>query len=141
MSIGHNVEIWSLHYQNNWNLYLGENVSLASCVFVDLCGKVVFEGNTIVSRGVQIYTHYHEYQKAEPGKSPGATPYVPVTLTVHNGVWIGAGAIIQPKCTDIGEGAIIASGAIVTKNVPPYTIVAGNPAKVIKELPNPNTIA
>jgi chloramphenicol O-acetyltransferase type B len=51
--------------------------------------------------------------------------------TIGDGVWIGMRAMVMPGVT-IGEGAIIASGAIVTKDVAPYTIVAGNPAKPIK---------
>jgi galactoside O-acetyltransferase len=52
-------------------------------------------------------------------------------------VWIGFNAIILKGIT-IGEGAIVAAGAVVTKNVPPYTIVAGNPAKVIRVLSRTN---
>ncbi|GAA0615524.1 CatB-related O-acetyltransferase [Paenochrobactrum glaciei] len=51
---------------------------------------------------------------------------------IQDGAWIGMRAMIMPGVT-IGEGAIIASGAIVTKSVAPYTIVAGNPAKSIKQ--------
>jgi acetyltransferase-like isoleucine patch superfamily enzyme len=50
---------------------------------------------------------------------------------IGNDVWIGVNAIIMDDIT-IGDGAIVAAGAIVTKNVPPYSIVAGNPAKVIR---------
>lgn len=50
---------------------------------------------------------------------------------IGDGAWIGMRAMIMPGIT-IGEGAIIASGAMVTKNVAPYTLVAGNPAKPIK---------
>lgn len=134
MLIGHNVEIWSTHFQNNWNLKVGDNVNLDSNVFIDLTGKVIFEGETVVSRGAMLYSHYHKYEEGKPGKSSGQSPYVPVTLTIHRGVWIGASSIVLPKCVDIGEGSIIASGAVVTKDVPPYTVVAGNPARVIKEI-------
>jgi acetyltransferase-like isoleucine patch superfamily enzyme len=54
-------------------------------------------------------------------------------ITIRSRAWIGASAIIT-KGVEIGEGAIVASGAVVTKNVPPYSIVAGNPAKIIREL-------
>lgn len=50
---------------------------------------------------------------------------------IENGAWIGMRAMIMPGVT-IGEGAVVASGAIVTKNVAPYTVVAGNPAAPIK---------
>jgi len=51
---------------------------------------------------------------------------------VSDDVWIGHNAIILPSVTSIGRGSVVAAGAIVAKNVPPYSIVAGNPAKVIK---------
>ena len=52
---------------------------------------------------------------------------------VGNDVWIGYGATIMPGVT-IGDGAIIATKSVVTKDVPPYAIVGGNPAKVIRSL-------
>lgn len=53
-------------------------------------------------------------------------------LIVGNDVWIGANAIILPNVTEIGDGAIVGAGSIVTKNVPEYAIVGGNPAKLIR---------
>jgi len=51
---------------------------------------------------------------------------------VHNDVWIGQRAIIMPGL-EIGQGSIIGAGAVVTKDVPPYSVVAGSPARIIKE--------
>ncbi|EFI14399.1 MULTISPECIES: DapH/DapD/GlmU-related protein [Bacteroides] len=51
---------------------------------------------------------------------------------IHDNVWIGTRATILKGVT-IGEGAIVAAGAVVTKNVPPHTLVGGVPAKIIKE--------
>lgn len=50
---------------------------------------------------------------------------------IEDDVWIGYNAIILPSAKHIGRGAVIAAGAVVTKNVPPYSIVAGVPAKII----------
>lgn len=58
---------------------------------------------------------------------------------IHDGAWIGIRATIMPGVT-IGEGAVIASGAIVTKDVAPYTIVAGNPAKPVRQRFTPEII-
>jgi acetyltransferase-like isoleucine patch superfamily enzyme len=60
------------------------------------------------------------------------TPNSPVTLGDHS--WIGFGCSIMKGVT-IGEGAIVGAGSVVTKDVPPWTIVAGNPARFIREVP------
>ncbi|MBX9853873.1 MAG: hypothetical protein K2X86_19190 [Cytophagaceae bacterium] len=56
-----------------------------------------------------------------------------VPLIIEDGVWVASKATIL-RGVKIGEGAVIAAGAVVTKDVPPYTVVAGVPAKVIKKL-------
>jgi acetyltransferase-like isoleucine patch superfamily enzyme len=55
-------------------------------------------------------------------------------ILISKGAWIGAKSVILKGVT-IGEGAIVGAGSVVSKDVPPYTIVAGNPAKIIRELP------
>lgn len=55
-------------------------------------------------------------------------------IVIEDNVWIGRDSRIMKGVT-VGRGSIVALGAIVTKNVPPYTVVAGNPAKVVKHLP------
>lgn len=60
--------------------------------------------------------------------------------TIADDVWIGHNAIILPNATEIGRGAVIAAGAVVTRSVPPYAIVGGNPARVIKMRFDPELI-
>lgn len=52
-------------------------------------------------------------------------------IVIKDGAWIGAGAIVLPGIT-VGEMAIVGAGSVVTRDVPPYAIVAGNPAKIIR---------
>ena len=65
-----------------------------------------------------------------PIGSEGNLPDTP--LEIEQDVWIGARAIILPGCKHIGAHYIIGAGAVVTKDVPDYAIVGGNPAKVIR---------
>lgn len=63
---------------------------------------------------------------------------VPISkVTIENRVWVGFNTIILKGLT-IGEGAIIGAGSVVTRDVPPFTIVGGNPAKIIREIPLEN---
>ena len=66
-------------------------------------------------------------------------PYVPVDhgpIAIENDAWIGTGVVILPNVT-IGEGSVVAANSAVTKNVKPYTIVGGSPAKMIREVSVP----
>ena len=56
------------------------------------------------------------------------------SVKICDNAWIGFNSIILKGVT-IGQGAVVAAGSVVTKNVPPYTVVAGNPARIIRELP------
>lgn len=96
-----------------------------------------------MAKGVCIYSRNHPYWN--PSTSPlfynhsfakGAVEEDTVAygkLEIGNDVWIGQYAIITPSCKRIGDGAVIGAGAIVTKDVPDYAIVAGNPARVLKK--------
>lgn len=53
-------------------------------------------------------------------------------LIIGNDVWIGVGVLITANCHFIGNGAVIGAGSVVTKDVPPFAIVAGNPAKILR---------
>lgn len=62
-------------------------------------------------------------------------------LTIEDDVWIGHNTIILPGCRVIGRGAVIGAGSIVTRNVEPYSIIAGNPAKLLRMRFAPDLIA
>lgn len=57
-------------------------------------------------------------------------PYTP--LAIGNDVWIGHNAVVMPSVKSIGHGAVIGAGAVVCKDVPPYAVVVGNPARVVR---------
>ena len=63
----------------------------------------------------------------------GHQPSEPKTpLEIGDDVWIGARVMILPGCRNIGKGVIVGAGSVVTKDIPDYAIVGGNPAKVLK---------
>ncbi len=112
-----------------YNIFVGDNFfANFDCVILDVC-PVRIGDNCMIAPGVHIYTATHPIDptKRNSGRELGA----PVTIG-HN-VWLGGRCIILPGVT-IGDNVTVAAGAVVTKNVPANTVVAGNPAKVIREL-------
>jgi acetyltransferase-like isoleucine patch superfamily enzyme len=77
-----------------------------------------------------ITTYPAEFMTFEHEKGNNSS-YARGDIQIGNDVWIGANVTIMDGIT-IGDGAVIAAGSVVTKNIAPYTIVGGNPAKVIK---------
>ncbi|KAG0020193.1 Maltose acetyltransferase [Entomortierella chlamydospora] len=111
------------------NITLGKGVYMNfNCVILD-CGYVEIGDNTFLAPNVQLFgaTHPINPQIRSKGVELG------MPIKIGNDVWIGGGSIICPGVT-IGDGVTIGAGSVVTKNVPPYTIVGGNPAKILKVL-------
>lgn len=104
----------------------------------------------MINRGCRFYaSHYHKDVRIRIGDHVAVAPEVSffaaghdyrqlslpdtaASITVGNYVWIGARSVILQGVT-IGEGAVIAAGSVVTRDVPPYTVAAGVPARVIKK--------
>jgi len=110
-------------------IIIGNNVGIAQNCFIQVRGNVKIGNNVIFGPNVSIFSENHNF----------ANPELPVSkqgvsrkgVTVEDGVWIGTRAVILDGVT-IGMNSIVAAGSIVTKDVPPYTIVGGVPAKIIK---------
>lgn len=91
---------------------------------------VTIGDNVMMGPECMIFTQNHAYaDKTVPMNRQGFSRQRPVII--GNDVWIGARVIILPGVT-IGDGCIIGAGSVVTKNIMPYSIVGGNPAKTIK---------
>lgn len=112
------------------NITLGDHVDLAWGVLITTGGGVEIGDRTLVGYRTQILSANHVIPP-RPGRIFGAG-HEAKKVTIANDVWIGANCLILPGVT-IGEGAIVAGGSVVTKNVAPFTIVGGVPAKLIKE--------
>ena len=104
------------------------NVEIKDTVKFDKRGRVVIGEGTYVGHEVYICTHIHPVKDYLRWRQ---MPSEPVTLEIGEWVFIGYRAIILPQVGKIGTGAIIGAGAVVTREVPPWAIVAGNPAEII----------
>lgn len=107
-----------------WNIVIGDNCVINSETLLDgRGGKILIGNNVDIAREVNIWTLEHDphddYHKAIGGD-----------VIIEDYVWIASRVTILPKVR-IGRGAVIASGAVVTKDVPEMAIVGGVPAKVI----------
>ncbi len=100
--------------------------------------KLIIGNYVCIASGVIIlmggnHNHHPEWVTVYPFVDQIETSYAPKGDTlIESDAWIGMNAMIMPGVT-IGEGAIVAAGSVVAKDVPPYTIVGGNPAKEIKK--------
>ena len=111
------------------NIYLGDHVFLNFlCTILD-CNEVHIGHHVMIGPGVQIYTAAHLLQ-AEP-RIQGLEEAKPIVI--EDRVWIGGSAILLPGVR-IGRNAVVGAGAVVSRNVPANTVVAGNPARVIREI-------
>ena len=116
------VRIWA-----PWNLKTGRSVAIDDHVDLYNVAPITMGHMVSISRRVFLCTASHDI-------SDVGRPLKTAPIKIGNGVWIGAEAYIGPGVT-IGDGAVIAARAVIVKDVPAWTVVGGNPAKVIKERP------
>ena len=114
------------------NIHIGNNVTVnTGCTFVD-CNRITIGNNVLIAPNVQIYTATHPIELNErltPVETDEGIEYIRHTyalpVTIEDSCWIGGGVIIL-----LGIGA----GSVVTKNIPPDSLAAGNPCKVIRKI-------
>ena len=90
-------------------------------------GPVTVGAHTVISQGSYVCAGTHDFTRPE-------LPLLRPPITIGAGVWIAAQAFIGPDVT-VGDNSIVGARAVVTKDVPPGMIVAGNPARVIRPRP------
>lgn len=113
------------------NISIGNNVYIGPNAYINAVGGVEIQSGSIIGPFVKIQTVNHRYNDI----NLEAIPYDGVNLLksviIEENVWIGMDVKICPGVI-IGEGAVVAMGSVVTKNVPSMAVVGGNPAKIIK---------
>ncbi|AOY74986.1 maltose acetyltransferase domain-containing protein [Clostridium formicaceticum] len=129
-STGRNIYIEpTFRCDYGYNIHVGENFfANFDCVFLDVC-EIRIGDNCFIAPGVHIYTATHPLDPNE--RVSGAEYGIPVSI--GDNVWIGGRVIINPG-VKIGNNVVIASGTVVTKDVPDNIVIGGNPAKIIKQV-------
>ena len=111
------------------NLAVGERAFVNRGCYLDLEGPITLHDDVVVGHGTSIITSHHAIGPSRR-RADGVTPRA---VIVHAGAWIAARCVVMPGVT-VGAGAVVACGAVVTHDVPPDVLVAGVPARVIRQL-------
>ena len=128
-SIGHNVHIYpSVRIAVPWNISIGDNSAIGDHAILYSLGSIAVGCNTTVSQYAHLCAGTHDYERRD-------LPLVKSRISIGDAVWICADAFIGPGVT-VSNFAIVGACAVVVKDVARSTIVAGNPAKVVRERPS-----
>lgn len=118
----------NFHCDLGYNIHVGDEFYAGyNCVILDM-GEVRIGDNCMLGPNVGIYTAGHSIEPLDRNKSGYTIP-----IKIGNDVWVGGNCVILAGVT-IGDNSVVAAGSIVTKDVPKNTVVAGNPARIIKEI-------
>jgi acetyltransferase-like isoleucine patch superfamily enzyme len=115
---------------NKPSLVIGDDVCIGSDFTVSCADSIRIQKNVLLSDRIFIGDSMHDYRNPEvpiidqPMRAMGS-------VVIQEGAFIGINAVILPGVT-IGRNAVVAASAVVTKSVPPFTVVAGNPATIVK---------
>jgi putative colanic acid biosynthesis acetyltransferase WcaF len=113
-----------------WNLHIGSEASVGDRVILYNLGLISIGAAATISQGAHLCAGTHDYLRAE-------LPLLKSPITIGEGAWICADGFVGPGA-HIGNYAIVGARAVVIRNVADWSIVAGNPAKVIGLRPRPS---
>lgn len=112
-------------------IQFGDNVSINKGFSIVCRTKITFGNNIMIGPNVMIYDHDHKFLITKiPFQQQGFTSKA---ISIGNNVWIGANVFIASGVT-VGSNVVIAAGSIVTKDVLSFTVVGGNPIRVLKKM-------
>jgi acetyltransferase-like isoleucine patch superfamily enzyme len=123
-----NVIQQGFRFGNKGIVQVGNNCRINENVYIQ---SAVLGNNILIAPNVAILASSHNFERTDiPIVEQGDTEIK--TVIIEDDVWLGRNVIVLPGIT-IGSGVIVGAGSVVTKNIPPYSIVAGVPAKLIRK--------
>ncbi len=108
-----------------WNLEVGDWSSIGERAMIYNLGKITVGKQATISQGAHLCAGSHDYRNP-------AMPLLTLPISVGEKAWICADAFIGPNVT-VGDGAVVGARAVACKDVEPWTVVAGNPAKEVRK--------
>jgi acetyltransferase-like isoleucine patch superfamily enzyme len=142
IQLGHRVTIGKYAIIRPSNLYggaigagleMGDHSNIGPYSYIGCSGPIRIGNNVMISPRVSLYAENHVIAGIDiPMKEQGVTQK---GIVIEDDCWIAANSIILDGVT-VGRGSVVAAGAVVSKNVPPYSVVAGVPARIIKSRNN-----
>lgn len=111
------------------NLILHDNIVLGENIFINAHGGVEIGSGTITGPEVMIFSVNHIYDC--PDALPFSDDIIKKKVVIGENCWIGGRVFIAPG-VELGEGCVVAGGAVVTKSFPPLSVIGGSPAKLLK---------
>lgn len=129
-TIGDNTKIGAF-VEIQKGAWIGRNCKISSHTFI--CEGVTIEDNVFIGHNVTFINDLYPRATTRDGKLQTEKEWIRIPTLVKRGASIGSGATLLCGIT-VGENAIVGAGSVVTRDVPPKTIVAGNPARVIREI-------
>ena len=130
--IGNNVTIlpgFQIGHQEN--LEIESNVNIGKNAFINAHGGVYIGSGCVIGPNLTVFSVNHVVDSTESLPFSNDLSFKPVRINAN--CWIGANVFIVPG-VEIGEGSVIAGGAVVTHDFPPCSVIAGNPARLIKKI-------
>lgn len=124
--IGHGVTIKpGVNVKYPWHLTIGNHSWIGENVWIDCLVAITIGDNVCISQGAVLLTGSHDYKKT-------TFNLITASVTLEDGVWIGAGAMINLGITAASH-AVLTSGSVATKNLDAYSIYQGNPATKVRD--------
>ena len=132
-SLGESVTVQpTFRCDYGYNISLGDGTFINyDCVFLD-CNRITIGRDVQIAPCVQLYTASHPLDPA--GRRSGLEFARPITLA--DNVWLGGGTIVCPGVT-VGENTVVGAGSVVTRDLPANVVAAGNPCRILRNLPAP----